>query len=210
MIQETYFQLINNYDCNEATRKELWMEIEENYSSSNRYYHTLTHLETLLNQLHKIRKELTNWEAILFSVYYHDLIYDSTKSDNEEQSAFVAAERMRGIKVPELVIEECQLHILATKFHNLSENIDTNYFTDADLSILGYPWKEYSMYFKNVRKEYMIYSDEIFNEGRSKVLKHFLNMARIYKTDYFYSHLEQQAKVNLSKELDELNGISKD
>ena len=210
MIQETFFQLIKNYDCNEATRNELWMEMEENYSSSNRFYHNLTHLETLLNQLGNVRNEISNWEAILFSLYYHDLIYDSTRSDNEEQSAIIAADRMQRIKVPEQVIEECKLHIIATKFHKLSEIMDSNYFTDADLSILGHSWKEYSIYFKDVRKEYLIYSDAIFNEGRSKVLKHFLNMDRIYKTDYFYNHLEQQAKLNISKELDELNGFSKE
>lgn len=207
MIKETFYQLIKKYDTGEARISELWLEIEKAYSSSNRFYHTLAHLTALLNQLTEIQTEISNWEAVLFSLYYHDIVYDATQSDNEEQSAMVAAERMRCIKVPEPIIEVCEQHILATKWHKPSANMDSNYFTDADLSILGYSFEAYSMYAKSVRMEYLIYSDRIFNEGRSKVLKHFLRMERIFKTDFFYSRFEQQAKCNLAKELDTLNGF---
>ena len=79
-----------------------------------------------------------------------------------------------------------------------------NLFTDADFSILGAHWETYSIYSQNVRKEYSIYPDLVYNPGRKKVLKHFLEMTRIYKTDYFYSKLEELAKCNLLGELDTL------
>jgi len=52
-----------------------------------------------------------------------------------------------------------------------------------------------------IRKEYKVYPDIIYKPGRRKVVQHFLAMERIYKTDYFFVRLEQQAKENLTKEL---------
>jgi predicted metal-dependent HD superfamily phosphohydrolase len=60
----------------------------------------------------------------------------------------------------------------------------------------------YSDYYKNVRKEYSIYPNLLYNPGRKKVLKHFLAMGKIFKTDYFYQKFEKNARLNLQKELD--------
>jgi predicted metal-dependent HD superfamily phosphohydrolase len=90
---------------------------------------------------------------------------------------------------------------LATKTHILAADSDTNFFTDADLSVLGSDWESYSAYFKNVRKEYAIYPDFIYNSGRKEVLKHFLGMNQIFKTDFFYAKFEAQARLNLEREL---------
>ena len=78
---------------------------------------------------------------------------------------------------------------------------DTNLFTDADLAILGTDWNSYKKYYQQIRKEYSIYPDMIYNPGRKKVLHHFLHMERIYKTVWFYNRYEQQAIINLEKEL---------
>ena len=105
------------------------------------------------------------------------------------------------LSVSKLVIESCKNQILATKSHLSNENFDTNYFLDADLSVLGQGWNSYSDYFKNVRKEYSIYPDILYNSGRKKVLKHFLAMEKIFKTDYFFRKFELNARQNLQKEL---------
>ncbi|HXL55890.1 MAG TPA: hypothetical protein VN958_06525 [Chitinophagaceae bacterium] len=44
----------------------------------------------------------------------------------------------------------------------------------------------------------------MYNEGRKKVLMHFLEMNRIFKTDEFYNQFEKQARENLKRELKEL------
>ena len=167
-----------------------------------RYYHTLQHLDNLLVKLTELKAEIQNWETILFTLYYHDIIYNSLKSDNEEKSAELAEKRMKQISVSPDTIELCKKQILATKSHIKSTNSDTNYFTDADLSVLGQNWETYSLYYKNVRKEYSMYSDFVYNPGRKKVLNHFLSMDRIFKTDFFHKNLEIQAKQNLEKEIE--------
>ena len=124
------------------------------------------------------------------------------KSDNEEQSAQLAETRMMQMSVPNQLIENCKSQILATKKHLSNSDNDTNYFMDADLSVLGEDWKTYSEYYKNIRKEYSVYPKLVYNPGRKKVLKCFLEMERIFKTDYFFIKFEQQAKYNLQKELE--------
>jgi len=75
-------------------------------------------------------------------------------------------------------------------------------FTDADLSILGQSWEVYFTYSKHVRKEYGQYPLFLYKKGRKKVLKHFLDMERIFKTDHFFELYEKHARVNLQRELE--------
>jgi predicted metal-dependent HD superfamily phosphohydrolase len=91
--------------------------------------------------------------------------------------------------------------ILATKSHAASVNRDIDLFTDADLSVLGAAPETYAQYAAGVRKEYSMYPDLHYKPGRRKVLKHFLEMDRIFKTDEFFQLYEKQARENLLHEL---------
>lgn len=202
MLKKTFSDLLKKYTSDETLVSKFWSEIEENYTNRKRYYHTLQHLENLLQILMPIKAQINDWDTLLFTLYYHDVIYNATKSDNEERSAELAVARMKAIGIENSKIEKCQTQILATKKHLTNTDSDTNYFTDADLSVLGQDWEIYANYYKNVRKEYAIYPNIIYNTGRKKVLKYFLAMERIYKTDYFYQEFEQKAKENLEREFD--------
>ena len=153
-------------------------------------------------ELSSVQNDIEDFDSVLFSIFYHDFIYKSTSKDNEEKSAELAEKRMKQISVSKDTIELCKNQILATKSHVQSTNKDTNYFTDADLSVLGQNWEAYSLYYKNVRKEYSIYPDFVYNQGRKKILNHFLSMDKIFKTDFFYNKFEAQAKKNLQKEME--------
>lgn len=204
MLKDTFLKLLKNYTEDTRLVNECWMEIELQYSTKKRHYHTLSHLDNLLQQLIEVKSNINNWETILFTLYYHDIVYKASKSDNEEQSAILAEKRMKQCCVPTTVIDICKAQILATKKHLIDSSSDTNYFTDADLSVLGQRWESYAAYFQQVRKEYSIYPNMMYNPGRKKVLKHFLEMERIYKTDYFHHTFEVQAKQNLQRELEML------
>jgi predicted metal-dependent HD superfamily phosphohydrolase len=203
MLKETFTDLAKGYSDDLEQVDRLWEELVSFYSKENRHYHDLSHLENIFLQLKAIREHISDWDAILFSLLYHDVIYEAEKSDNEEQSADLAEKRMQQLKVPSERIQKCREHILATKKHNLQTDTDTNYFTDADLSILGQDWESYLAYARNVRKEYAVFPDAMYNAGRTKVLKHFLQMDRIFKTAYFHSRLEEQAKENMRREMEE-------
>ena len=89
--------------------------------------------------------------------------------------------------------------------HEPSDNLDTNFFMDADLSILGADKDPYFKYAGQVRKEYKYFPDFLYNPGRKKVLKEFLKMGNIFKTKYFQDKYEEQAKVNITDELKSLS-----
>jgi predicted metal-dependent HD superfamily phosphohydrolase len=200
MLKETFSNLLNKYTASNQIVSDFWAEIEQHYTAQNRHYHTLLHLENILQQLTLVKNELQDWDTILFSLFYHDIIYYAPKSDNEAQSAALAVKRMSQISVPQTMIDACEKQILATKSYQFAVENDTNYFTDADLSILGQPMELYVVYTKQIRKEYAIFPDFVYNPGREKVLNHFLNMEKIYKTDYFYQKFERQAKENIYAE----------
>lgn len=201
MLKELYTSLLKRYGANDIQCIELWKDIEKAYTSKNRYYHNLEHLVNIWHQLSEVKQFITNWDATLFAMFYHDFIYSIHQKNNEEKSAAFAVNCMKKISLPSNIIDVCSNQILATKSHDKSKNNDINYFTDADLSILGMPWHIYATYCKNVRNEYAIYPDFLYNSGRKKVLNHFLQMDRIFKTEYFNIQFETQAKQNLQNEL---------
>ena len=207
MLKDIFFELTKKYTDNLQLIHEQWNEIDKKYSGSSRHYHTLSHLEDLIFQLEEIKHEIADWDTVLFAIFYHDIVYRSTKSNNEEKSTELAAKRLSEINFPQNKIPKCAAMILATKKHLQTGDNDTDLFTDADLSILGQSWEQYAVYFNQIRKEYSIFPDLIYNPGRKKVLNHFLKMDRIFKSTHFYNKLELQAKENLKKELELLRSV---
>src|SRR5215216_2797940 len=158
-LKDVYIQLVSSYTSNHFFTEQLWNEIETCYSNKKRFYHTLSHLDHLIRQLTKYKERISDWDIILFSVFYHDIVYNVLQNDNEEKSALLAEKRLNSIGVPVNKINKCKEQILATKSHANTNDYDTNLFTDADLSILGQDWNTYDNYVQEVRKEYAVYPD---------------------------------------------------
>lgn len=184
--------------------EDLWSEIENKYSEKGRHYHNLEHLENMFSELDFVKDKISNFSLISFSVFYHDVIYDATSTINEEKSAEFAELRLKKLNVSQDPIEKISAQIIATKSHQQSEDNDTNYLLDADLSILGKDLETYLDYTKNIRKEYFIYPDLLYKPGRKKVLKHFLELENIFKTEIFKKKYEVRAKENILFEIKNL------
>jgi predicted metal-dependent HD superfamily phosphohydrolase len=204
MLKNIFITLFLKYSGDHPKAELFWSEVETNYSGKNRHYHILAHLDNLFKQLSEVKSAIEDWDVLLFSMFYHDAIYKASRNDNEEKSAALAQQRLNSISFPQDRIAKCIAQILATKGHSESNDSDINFFTDADLSILGMDWNSYSDYYKQVRKEYSIYPNFMYIPGRKKVLNHFLSMKRIFKTDYFFDKFENAARTNLAVELKEL------
>jgi predicted metal-dependent HD superfamily phosphohydrolase len=200
-LKDIFMQLVMPYCNNAVQANHLWLQIEKNYSSKKRHYHNLTHIATLADELQPCKEVIKDWDMVLFAVFYHDIVYNVLKKDNEEKSAVTATGIMQELDISKERIATCNAHILATKAHNISTDFDTDLFTDADLSILGKPLETYKNYCSQIRKEYAIYPDFLYQPGRKKVVEHFLQMERIYKTDFFYNRYEAQARNNLKCEM---------
>lgn len=184
---------------------ECWNEIQTNYNATARYYHNLQHLKNMLTDLEAIKHEVIHLDVLLFSIFYHDIIYNTTKSNNEYESALILKKRLSKTNFKMDNITICMNQIEATKHHQFATQNDTNILLDLDLSILGKTEKEYKEYAKNIRKEYKIYPNFMYKKGRKKVLKAMLEKKSIYKTTCFINKYEEIAIRNLKAEFLELS-----
>lgn len=201
-LENGFKDIIKKYNPDPAISIKLWNEIVSNYRGKNRHYHTLEHLRNFYNQLKKCKNLTNDNEVLIIAMIYHDVIYNSIDHKDEERSADLAVERLKSIGYPEAKIAKCKTLILATKAHELSRDADTNYFNDADMTILGLDKGVYEAYVKNVRLEYG--NTPQFDQGRKRILLHFLSMDRIFKTDFFHKIYEQPARVNIASEISSL------
>lgn len=136
--------------------------------------------------------------------FYHDLIYDPLRNDNEEKSAEAARRVLKTFPFPEDKLGRVIRIILATKKHDESGDVLSNTFLDADLSILAAHPNQYDEYTRATRREYEAVAGPIYREGRRKVLQHFLAKLHIYKTRSFRDQMEIPARDNIARELQTL------
>jgi predicted metal-dependent HD superfamily phosphohydrolase len=201
MLEDDFKETLSSITQHVTTANAFWQEIVLKHSGRNRYYHSFQHLESIWRQLQPVKEQLQDWPVILCAIAYHDFIYDIKSGSNEEKSAEKAVTKMLDAGFDRERANRCYKHIIATKGHNISEDTDTNFFTDADLSILGSDEKAYDTYTANIRKEYSLFPDFMYKPGRKKVLQHFLHLPKIFKTDHFFTLYEEQARRNVKREL---------
>lgn len=197
-IEPTFRSLVTPYAPDRADS--LWDEIRTAYTARGRHYHTLPHLAHMIAGLQAVKPQVRDWDTLLFSVFYHDIVYDAASKKNEARSADIAEKRLRGIGYPETSIAKCRLQILATRHHTPADP-DTDLLTDADLAVLGAEPERYALYVQDIRKEYAMYPDFLYNPGRRNVLRHFLSMERIFKSMHFFGLYEERARTNIASEL---------
>ena len=204
MIQLEFSKSLKNYLSDDHLILQHWKEIETKYLEAGRHYHNLSHLNSLLDVLKPIQNQFTSWDVLVMAIAYHDVVYNTLKQNNEEKSAALAVKRLTESGFPKNQVSACEEFILATKRHE-ERSREINLFTDADLAILGAEKITYQQYTEQIRKEYAFYPDLIYKPGRKKVLNHFLQMDRIYKSAAFFEQYETQARINLQAELDSLD-----
>lgn len=206
MLHEEFRALLERHTPDRLTVTQIWNELEKAYTAPERHFHNLAHLEQMNEELAPLQPQINDWDTLLFALFFHDAVYDVveyvTENNNEDRSAELAAKSLQAIGYPHDKTERCRQHILATKQHERSADNDTNFLTDADLSILGQPWEVYERYMKCIQREYNFLPDNIFSVGRSKVLNKFLQEARLFKTDHFFARYEAAARENMQRELE--------
>jgi predicted metal-dependent HD superfamily phosphohydrolase len=200
-VTDIFKNLLLKYTRDGKLADALTEEIASCYSSSGRYYHSIDHVGYMLDRISEYKGGIRDRDTLLFAVFYHDIVYVPYRSDNEEKSAGIAVQRLKLINFPQKKIQACRTHILTTKTHSGSPGKDTELLCDADLAILGDSREKYLEYADNIRREYSVYPDEEYRKKREHVLRGFLDMKRIYKTDHFYTLREIKARQNIEYEL---------
>lgn len=198
-LQKTFTELLRRIGFHKDDIPKYWQDLEKAYSNKSRYYHNLTHLEEMIACFDAYKGQLQFPDEVLYSIFYHDIVYKSSRKDNELKSAELALELL-----PDNTTIDRQLVfdlILATKDH-VSKNVeDEKWLIDFDLRILAKDWEDYQIYYRQIRKEYSLYPDFLYNPGRKKALEHFLEKEYLYQTETFRELFEDKARANIQREI---------
>jgi len=173
-------------------------ELVQAYESEKRYYHNLAHIKHLFDLLAPLAAHMHDKQAIYLAIFYHDIVYNSLRQDNEWQSALLAQKQLAQMQVPTTVIQRVTTLIVATKTHIAPKNDqDCAYFLDADLAILGASSHIYTQYSQQIREEYAWIPTFVYRRGRKRVLTQLLQKKPLYYTSHFRQQFEMQALKNL-------------
>ena len=75
------------YLCVPSATASKWVQtIISRYSEPQRHYHTTTHVASMLDSLSKYESCIQDQFAVKLAIYFHDIVYDPTRTDNEIQS----------------------------------------------------------------------------------------------------------------------------
>lgn len=201
VLQEEWQRLVSGYSTDVHLMDAFWQEIYIAYTARGRHYHNLQHLTELLALAGTYRTQLQHPDLVKFAIFYHDIVYNPLKSDNEAQSAALAEQRLQQLGMDHQKCRQVSAMILATKGHAPSGANDTDLLLDFDLSILGAEWEKYYQYTQQIRREYRLIPFFLYRKGRRKVVNQFLCQSSIYKSVQFHQQLERAARINLQKEL---------
>lgn len=190
---------LNIHDLREQT----FQDIFSRYSESHRHYHTPTHLKDCLLEFDPVRSRSPHPHEIECALWFHDVIYDTHATDNEEKSAAYANTELENLGLTKPFRQRVTDLILTTKTH-VPRTVDEKILVDVDLSILGRSSQVFEAYEQRIRREYSWVDEATYRRERASILSNLLGRQSIYSTTFFKEKYEQQARKNLARALQQL------
>lgn len=178
--------------------EKLYGELIARYSEAHRHYHTLQHLDECLEKFAELKSLAAHPAAIELALWFHDAVYDPTRSDNERLSAEWAQASILNAGLDGALATRVHDLVLATRHHASPKNSDEAILTDCDLAILGAPPERFAEYEQQIRAEYAFVPDAVFKVKRTEILERFLARATLFNTSLFIARYEAQARANLT------------
>ncbi len=173
------------------------------YRAPDRAYHSLQHLGECFERLDEAGELAaaagTSGGEVAVALWFHDAVYDTRRSDNEQASATWASEVLRGAGAAPDIVRRIERLILATRHDLPPETPAEALLVDIDLAILGAEPPRYDEYERQIRAEYGGVPAPDFRAGRDAVLERFLSRPFIYSTAPFRARFEAAARRNLER-----------
>jgi len=168
------------------------------YSAPGRHYHNLAHIEDCLALLARIENLSEREHDILTeAIWWHDVVYDATRGDNEERSAELAGQQVRAD-----IRDEVARLIRLTKTHDVQAGDRLGaILISIDLSILGAEPARYDAYAASIRQEFIHVPEQDYRAGRARVLDRFAARPVIFPDPTFAATYDRRARDNLAREL---------
>lgn len=182
-------------------RRAVFDELIGAYTAADRHYHDLRHIAACLREFDSIKHLTSNPRAVEAAIWFHDVVYDGQRQDNEEQSAEFADAALVRLGADEALRREVRDLVLFTRHDQAPPTSDGRLMVDIDLASLGLPAEMFDANGLAIRQEYAHVPEADFRRGRASLLGRFLSRPRIYLTDEFFARYEEQARKNLRRSL---------
>lgn len=208
MDKRRFTSLWNRCQAGEGTgarAEDVFKEVHDGYSAPGRFYHTPKHIEHCLTQFDLVVGEMESPDAVEMAIWFHDLIFDVNVDDNEVQSARRFVELANHSMNAEFKTRVYDL-IMVTAPPRLPNTGDQKFMLDIDLSSFGLPWDDFVRDSIAVRQESPRLSDADFFPGQRAFLESLVSREHFYFTDFFRSRIEETARSNIYRHLENLNG----
>jgi predicted metal-dependent HD superfamily phosphohydrolase len=204
-LRRQWDDLMQLYGLNSAQTESVFADLVAHYEGDGRYYHNLQHIQNVLEIIESVRTYANDVAAIKLAAWFHDVVYDVQRSDNETQSAIYAANVLKKLGIDAATITKVSRMIRATK-HNRGcpEDIDCQIMLDADLATFASDWDLQIEIEEAIRQEFAFVPDDAYREGRKVVLQNFLRRDRIYCTEVIYNEREAWARRNIERAIEAL------
>jgi predicted metal-dependent HD superfamily phosphohydrolase len=188
--------------------RELFRELEVAYTSSDRHYHNLDHIENCLNVFEAVNHRAVLRMDIVAAIYFHDVIYDSAAKDNEERSADFAVLRLRDVGFHGGFSTNVRRIILGTKHLGGLADYSSQVMADVDLAELAVDQDTFDSNTAKIRQEYSWVLEDDFRKGRADFFGTLLSREHIYYTPQFRFLFEKRARENLERGMAKLRSVA--
>ncbi|MBE9050563.1 hypothetical protein IQ243_09085 [Nostocales cyanobacterium LEGE 11386] len=193
---------LQGFGVDQVAAEQVFTRLIEAYSTSDRHYHTLKHIDHVLSIINTLQAYAQDLTAVQLAAWFHDVVYDTQAQDNEERSADYACELLISLGIPTNTLATVSRLILHTKNHQAAtDDYDSYILLDADLAILAAHPDQYREYANAIRQEYAWVPELDYIKGRRQVLERFWQRQRIYFTPLMFEVAEQIARSNLQAEI---------
>jgi len=144
------------------------------WNESHRSYHNLNHLNDIIDQINEKKSSFSEkeYEKLMLSAIFHDIVYDPSSSANEEDSANFLMECATD-KANKDILEVRQM-ILDTKAHNPTTSLSKS-FSNYDMNIVERGFEQLLDWEKGISEEFSVYPKDRYKEGRLKFLESLLD-----------------------------------
>jgi predicted metal-dependent HD superfamily phosphohydrolase len=181
-------------------------ELMRAYSSPDRSYHNLAHIQDCLLIFDQTSVLAAHLEEVELAIWFHDAVYDTRRSDNEQKSAEWAEAVIQQSGLSREIASRVASSILATRHQEQVTDGDAQLLVDVDLSILGRDSAVFWRYEENIRKEYAWVPEDMFRRERARILRGFLDRQSIYYHREYRERFEARARSNLEEAIARLGG----
>ncbi|GMT13686.1 hypothetical protein PFISCL1PPCAC_4983, partial [Pristionchus fissidentatus] len=192
----------------EEVRQKWWTKILEAHKS--RRFSGIAHLERMFTEFDKHKDSLKDRYAFAFAIFFKNIVYITTKSDNPEESAALLRQFSQETtfdqenRVAELIIESGKGSSDVNLQEGATGDDDLHYLLDFDLSFLGDTPEAFVGHELAMRSEFYHLSDQDYATQRLKTLRFFIQIPNIFATKDLRDQYEAKARVNIAKEIEML------